>query len=68
MNKIELYLNDKGNWIANHVGDAEIMELFGTTLIPTAFTKQTTREEVVRLISHLNPGKEVIVKCHYILK
>lgn len=51
-----------GTWMANYSGPCmvEIMGLFGTNMLPTAFTEKTPAETVRQSIAALNPG--VIVR------
>lgn len=60
MKTIELYLTNQG-WMANHIGDEEIRSLFGTTIIPTAFTSKAQADTVQAKIAALNPDKNVVV-------
>jgi hypothetical protein len=53
--RILLYRNNAG-WMARFVDDPETIRLFGTDTIPTAFTKQAKKSEVVKAIQDLNPG------------
>lgn len=56
-NVIEVYLDTRG-WQANYKGPhaLDMLELFGDTQIPTAFTAQALPETVVSNIQRLNPG------------
>lgn len=60
MSKIELYWSPRG-WLGNFVGDAEIEQLFGTTLIPTAYTERASATAVLTGVERLNPGVSVTV-------
>lgn len=55
MNKIELQLMD-GVWYAKHTGPIadELVELFGTAIIPTPFLAAMPYEDVVREIKSRN--------------
>jgi hypothetical protein len=56
--RIKVWWSSNG-WLADFVGDEEIQELFGTTLIPTAFTAQSRKEIVIQSLKELNPGYQV---------
>lgn len=47
--------NTPTGWLANFHEDAELLALFGTTEIPTAYTAQATPAHVLERISDLNP-------------
>lgn len=49
----------KNVWFADMVGDNEVLSLFGTTLLPTPFTVETTPSVVERKIRELNPGYSI---------
>jgi hypothetical protein len=53
---------DNGGWSAEFINDLDIYQLFDTNIIPTAFTRYATEEEVVRIISQLNPNHIVEVR------
>ena len=40
--------------------DSALIELFGTHIIPTAFNERMPINEVIAIISKLNPGKAVV--------
>lgn len=52
---IRLYRSG-GYWMAQFVGDAETMRLFGTDSLPTPFTDAAPFDAVYRTILRLNPG------------
>lgn len=58
MKKITLRKTNTG-WMATFHGDAEMLELFGTDTIPTAFTAQAPAGMVLKEIAALNPGYEI---------
>lgn len=58
--QITLSRTDKG-WMAYYHGDAEMLTLFGTDILPTAFTAQADAETVLAAIQHLNEWHEVTV-------
>ena len=58
MKRIHLYRNNAG-WQARFIDDTEIIALFGTDIVPTAFTKLAAKSTVVREITRLNPGYQV---------
>ena len=60
MKQIRLFKTANG-WMADFVGDSEIQSLFGTTIIPTAFTAQANQWDVFKEISRLNPQCEVVL-------
>lgn len=60
MKQIRLFKTAKG-WMADFVGDPDMLDLFGTTIIPTAFTAQADQMQVFKEISNLNPQCEVIL-------
>jgi hypothetical protein len=69
-NVIELrrYSQNGGFWGAYHLGPhaKRITELFGTPMIPTAFTDKTEPERVRAAIQKLNPGVDVRLEaCAY---
>lgn len=51
---IRLHRNNSG-WLATFKDDPETVELFGTDTIPTSFTKEARKSDVVREIQKLNP-------------
>ena len=57
MKKIKLALTSKG-WMSETFGPEreEIISLFGTATLPTAFTAQANESYVVAQIQNLNPG------------
>lgn len=60
MKQIRLFKTANG-WMTDFVGDSEIQSLFGTTIIPTAFTAQADSQDVIEEISRLNPRYEVVL-------
>lgn len=60
MKEIRLFTTPKG-WMADFGNDAAILFLFGTSIIPTAFTSRATASVVHAEISRLNPECNVIV-------
>ena len=58
---IELFKTPKG-WMADFINDAEMQELFGTTIIPTAYTAQADVAHVMREIQALNPHCAVALR------
>lgn len=62
-NKIVLHRTVTG-WTAQYVGPhrAEIVGLFGSDILPTAFTANAGMSEVIAEVSRLNPGVLVIAK------
>lgn len=63
---IQLYIGMPGEcggtWIADHMGDLRVLDLFGTTIIPTAFTSAASPEFVRDQIQYLNPKKMVVLR------
>ena len=60
MKEIRLFTTPKV-WMADFGNDAAILSLFGTSIIPTAFTSRATASVVRAEISRLNPEHNVIV-------
>ena len=60
MKEIRLFTTPKG-WMADFGNDAEILSVFGTSIIPTAFTSRATASVVRAEIARLNPECNVIV-------
>lgn len=58
MGLIELSLRD-GCWHARFVGDTDVVRLFGTDTLPTAYTAQASAEQVLAAITRQNLGKTV---------
>jgi hypothetical protein len=56
---IKIWLFRDG-WMADFEGNEEVRALFGTTVIPTAYTARMTREEVIKELTALNPDYRVI--------
>jgi hypothetical protein len=59
MKNIKLFARN-GAWIAR-TDDAEVIRLFQTTDLPTAFTTHTDADQVLAAIQHLNPGAHVSI-------
>ena len=57
--RIELYKMN-GIWVTRH-DDPEIVELFGTNVLPTPFFDSMEGSEVLREITELNPDKTVVL-------
>jgi len=58
-NLIEIFLIANQGWFARFVGDENIIELFGTDTLPTAFTSNACFETVSKEIQSLNPHHEI---------
>ena len=58
MKEIQL-INSKEGWLARFMNDTEIIRLFGTDTIPTAFTEEASPMEVLRAVKNLNPEYKV---------
>ena len=43
-------------WLARYLGDKEIIELFGTDTLPTAYTLRMPKADVIRSLQPLNPS------------
>lgn len=56
---------EKGHncWMADFGDDPEMMELFGTGLIPTPYTLHMPAEEVCTRLEALNPGYTVLISA-----
>ena len=59
MKNIKLFAQN-GAWIAR-TDDAEVVRLFGTPDLPTAFTTRTDADQVLAAIQRLNPGANVSI-------
>jgi len=57
---IEVYKNG-GSWVAKFNNDPEIMDLFGTDTVPTAFTDKASADLVFTELQAANPRCNVIV-------
>jgi len=57
---IEVYKNG-GQWVAKFNNDPQIVDLFGTDTIPTAFTDKASADLVWQEIQAKNPECNVIV-------
>jgi len=60
MKSITLFENGNG-WMAKFENDPEIVALFGTDTIPTAFTSNAYASEVLEAIILQNPGYDVVI-------
>lgn len=60
MKQIRLFKTATG-WMADFNGDRDIVDLFGTSIVPTAFTAQADQMQVLKEISNLNPQCEVVL-------
>lgn len=51
----------KGLWMANHTGPhtSELIDLFGSNRLPTAFESSTPKEKVVAALRKRNPGFKI---------
>ena len=58
MNRIELSLNAFDEWQARFVGPHadDVLSLFGTTVLPTPYTKHSKAGDVRQAIADINPG------------
>ena len=61
MKKIELFKTQAG-WMADFIGDQEILSLFGQSIVPTAFTSNADSTTVLITIKKLNPHCSVTLK------
>jgi hypothetical protein len=63
MNQIILF-NTHDGWMARSIGPhaSEIVGLFGTDTLPTAFTARAEGELVLQEIQRLNPGIDVRIQ------
>ena len=61
MNTITLWLNSRGEWMATHSGPcaARLLELFGTTTLPTPYRAPADPEDVRDIIRQRNPSCSV---------
>jgi hypothetical protein len=59
MKNIKLFPRN-GAWIAR-TDDAEVIALFGTPDLPTAFTTRTDADQVLAAIQSLNPSANVSI-------
>jgi hypothetical protein len=59
MKNIKLFPRN-GAWIAR-TDDAQVIALFGTPDLPTAFTDRTDAGQVLSAIQRLNPGANVSI-------
>ena len=58
MKKIKLFNSPQG-WQVRFEDDTEIVKLFGTDTLPTAFTESASPMMVLEVIKKNNPGYEV---------
>jgi len=56
---IRIWASGNG-WLAEMVDDQDVLELFGTSMIPTAYTLEMPLEEVISRVQALNPDCRVI--------
>jgi len=56
---IELFLIANQGWFARFVNDENVVELFGTDTLPTAFTSSANFETVQAEIQSMNPQHEI---------
>lgn len=54
-------IRTSSEWLARFDGDAEVMELFGTYTIPTAYTAQASPATVYDAIAKLNPEHVILM-------
>lgn len=59
--RIEIFQKD-GQWLADFVGDQDILELFGTTELTTAFFAPMSAPEVIKRVQRLNPHTAVSMR------
>ena len=59
--RIELFVQGD-SWVAYHPDNAEIFELFGSYIIPTAFTPAAAAAAVLSRIQELNPDCDVVLR------
>lgn len=62
---IYLFQDEQGTWIADSTQTpdaAKILDLFGSTLLPTAFCSPMLAKEVQARIAKLNPNRFVEVR------
>lgn len=50
-------------WLADFGNDPEMIELFGTGLIPTPYTLHMPAEEVSKRLEAINPGYTVLISA-----
>lgn len=60
MKSITLFENGNG-WVARFENDHDIVALFGTDTIPTAFTSAATASDVLEAIILQNPEHDVVI-------
>lgn len=60
MKKIVLFRSEQG-WMAQFVGDGDIFRLFGTDIIPTAFTVKAHANRVKAAIKNSHPDCLVVL-------
>jgi len=53
-------INSSQGWLARFINDDEVLKLFGTDTIPTAFTEQASPMVVKQAIEKLNPTYRVL--------
>lgn len=61
MNQIILFTEHSKGWMAQYLGPhrTDIIALFGTDVLPTAFTSNALACDVIAEVSRLNPGVQV---------
>jgi len=47
-------------WLARYPGNQEIIDLFGTDTLPTAFTPRMAKADVIARLKPLNPRHQFI--------
>ena len=52
-------INSKQGWLARFIDDENVLRLFGTDTIPTAFAENASPVEVLQKIRELNPKYQV---------
>ena len=62
MKRIVVRLTERG-WMSKFPGDQEIIDLFGSDELPTAFTCRANWSEVREELARLNPGYQVELHC-----
>jgi len=63
MPEIRLFKSqDRNCWLAQFVDDLDVLEIFGTDTIPTAFTAVAEFETVRKAIQHRNPNRLVVAR------
>ena len=63
MKEIRLSLSNSGwsaTWLVDGQPDADVVALFNTHTIPTAFTRHAEESEVIRALAALNPEHVIV--------